>query len=199
MANIKTTGGKVITKDGKVSCTCCGDECCLYPADGLGTLYSEDDLPDVIYYDGDTLTRVGSAFVGDDYEINNTVESGQWTIVSDLSGGTASYGSCLITSSVTDNFPDTLTVTDGQGSFAVSRVSRCRWESTPFLCAASGETTVRANITWSCDEFYCGWIAGTVFAEPDCDQTAEFGNKSGNQNTPVGTYTPEIGSALEVT
>ena len=47
---IKTQGGKVITKDGKVSCECCGD-CCMYPALPLiNEEYSWDDLPDAINY-----------------------------------------------------------------------------------------------------------------------------------------------------
>jgi hypothetical protein len=48
---IKTQNGKVVTKDGKVSCECCDEpgECCMYPAQALGDGdYSYDDLPDVI-------------------------------------------------------------------------------------------------------------------------------------------------------
>jgi hypothetical protein len=45
---IKTQNGKVITKDGKVSCECCGF-CCFYPAQALadGNI-SIDDLPDSV-------------------------------------------------------------------------------------------------------------------------------------------------------
>jgi hypothetical protein len=181
MANIKTTGGKVITKDGKVSCTCCGDECCLYPADGLGTLYSEDDLPDVIYYDGDTLTRVGSAFVGDDYEINNTVESGQWTIVSDLSGGTASYGRCLITSdgNMTPNddwVEDQFEPTYSDGSNTLTRASSCVWSWTNMTSA----TQVSWNETeskWQYTRLGPGFIPPWVYEH------------DGPQSSPAGTYT----------
>jgi hypothetical protein len=49
---IKTQGGKVITKDGKVSCECCEEppgECCMYPAQALfDGLYTYEDLPDVV-------------------------------------------------------------------------------------------------------------------------------------------------------
>ena len=45
---IKTQNGKVITKDGKVSCECC-EECCMYSAQAfLDGLYDWDDLPDII-------------------------------------------------------------------------------------------------------------------------------------------------------
>ncbi len=52
---IKTQDGKVITKDGKVSCTCCEGGCCMYSAQALlDGLYTVDDLPD-------TLVVIGSA------------------------------------------------------------------------------------------------------------------------------------------
>jgi hypothetical protein len=45
---IKTQGGKVITKDGKVSCECCG-ACCFYPSQSLfDGDYEIADLPDSI-------------------------------------------------------------------------------------------------------------------------------------------------------
>jgi hypothetical protein len=51
---IKTQNGKVITKDGKVSCGCCEGpptECCLYPIQPfIDELYGFDDLPDEIDY-----------------------------------------------------------------------------------------------------------------------------------------------------
>ncbi|MFZ4536905.1 hypothetical protein [Propionivibrio sp.] len=48
MATVKMSGGKVVTKEGKVSCTCCA--CCMYPAAALlAEEFSEDDLPSTIY------------------------------------------------------------------------------------------------------------------------------------------------------
>jgi hypothetical protein len=56
MPTVKLQNGKVLLKDGKVSCTCCDgpepEECCMYPADGLGDTYDEEDLPDVILING---------------------------------------------------------------------------------------------------------------------------------------------------
>jgi hypothetical protein len=49
---IKTQNGKVITKDGKVSCECCEAGICgFYPAIGMQQgLYTPNDLPDEIYF-----------------------------------------------------------------------------------------------------------------------------------------------------
>ncbi len=46
MPTVKLRNGKVLLKGGKVACSCCATpECCMYPASGLGSLYSEADLP----------------------------------------------------------------------------------------------------------------------------------------------------------
>jgi hypothetical protein len=46
--SVKTNGGIVILKNGKVSCSCCGGvgDCCMYPAEFLGSLFGFEDLPD---------------------------------------------------------------------------------------------------------------------------------------------------------
>jgi hypothetical protein len=55
---IKTQDGKIITKDGKVSCECCG---CfiyeLYPAANYEAGYNFEDLPDEIVAIGDYVTQ----------------------------------------------------------------------------------------------------------------------------------------------
>ena len=51
MATIKRkSNGKIITKNGKVSCTCCEEfGCCMYPAQALfDGLYTYEDLPDTV-------------------------------------------------------------------------------------------------------------------------------------------------------
>jgi hypothetical protein len=49
---IKTQGGKVITKDGKVSCECCEEGPCvlryMYPANLYGTKFGFEDLPEFV-------------------------------------------------------------------------------------------------------------------------------------------------------
>jgi hypothetical protein len=69
------SSGKVILKDGKVSCSCCAapETCCMYPADGLDVTYTADDLPDAVTFDpgyGEiTLTRSGDTYAGGGYTL----------------------------------------------------------------------------------------------------------------------------------
>jgi len=66
---IKTQGGKVVTKGGKVSCECCGPapNCCPYQASQLGVSLFYEDLPDEIfardYYVGDEIGSFAHATV----------------------------------------------------------------------------------------------------------------------------------------
>ena len=80
MATVKMSGGKVVTKAGKVSCTCCAAVCCMYSAQGFfdGGFLSTD-LPDQVtivnalsvinppfdylLFNG-TLTQTGSGYSG---------------------------------------------------------------------------------------------------------------------------------------
>jgi hypothetical protein len=62
---IKTQGGKVITKDGKVSCECCGPPefgaCCFFSAHAFKAgLFSFNDLPPVVEVLGQTATKLSS-------------------------------------------------------------------------------------------------------------------------------------------
>ena len=88
MATVKMSGGKVVTKAGKVSCTCCAAVCCMYPAESAVAA----DLPDAI-----TLLGVGSlAKSGTDYgDTTNGVilESGVWA---KYLAGVRSTKACLI-------------------------------------------------------------------------------------------------------
>jgi hypothetical protein len=65
---IKTQNGKVITKDGKVSCECCEEppppgECCLYPARAfVEGLYTVGDLPDEIIVTNDSFNLFDKLF-----------------------------------------------------------------------------------------------------------------------------------------
>jgi hypothetical protein len=68
---VKTQGGKVITKGGKVSCECCGEvvDCCVYGADLIAdAVYSEDDFPDAIRItrgsQTEVINRSGFEYIG---------------------------------------------------------------------------------------------------------------------------------------
>jgi hypothetical protein len=59
MPTVKLQAGKVILKNGKVSCTCCG--CCMYPASALeDATLTWHDLPETLYdpIEVRTFTRV---------------------------------------------------------------------------------------------------------------------------------------------
>jgi hypothetical protein len=173
---IKTQNGKVITKDGKVSCECC--ECCLYPAQALADgLYAVDDLPDsvLLSYDfADELecTRSGNIYTGILHpSLTYTVYLGELegnpTWLLGINGSPDDDFPCLINrpyprvegeGTVEDQFADTYTVS-GPISGTVTRESICVW---------SGENLRVTNFGYQ-------WrINGN--------------SKSGDQNTPVGSY-----------
>lgn len=195
MATIKTTGTgtslRVLTKtaDGvqRVSCSCCEEaDCCLYPADQLGIGYTQDDLPDTIDWDSTFDTSPGTIITlsrnGDQYgpytrpsgvstyflvelDVSSTP---QWTLFSTdgdpLFDQYNAIHPCLFQPStgelqrIEDNFEDTYEVT-GPVSGTVTRQSRCVWSGT-------GLTLSNYGYQWK--------VNGR--------------DKSGNQNTPVGSY-----------
>ncbi len=67
MATIKTQGGLVLVKNGRVSCSCCGTDCCMYPAQYYQELFALEDLPEevvAIGQDGEyeiTFSKTGDA------------------------------------------------------------------------------------------------------------------------------------------
>jgi hypothetical protein len=135
---IKTQGGKVITKGGKVSCGCCEEpgECCMYPAQALADgLYTYQDLPDSIEYLGTNLPVVlnkldppefsnrfdGIAYFRGTYEFSGdtaTVDLGLsediWVVGDSINDQARTNARCLIDLTRTlDQFADTYTITIG--------------------------------------------------------------------------------------
>lgn len=178
---VKLQSGKVILKDGKVSCSCCEEpgECCMYPAQALADgLYTADDLPDAVDFtysaSGNTfgpytLTRTGTTFIGGpENEVKIELADDIW-VSGDGGGGIESFP-CLINETfqpsggggyeitVEDQFADTYTVS-GSISGTVTRESVCVWRG-------AGLTLTNFGYQWK--------VNGN--------------NKSGLQNTPVGTY-----------
>jgi hypothetical protein len=127
---IKTQGGKVLTKGGKVSCECCGGEpdCCMYPGSGG---YSSNNLPDAVTVDGTSFNRSGTSY-GD--TTNGVIlESGAWA---KYSNGTRSERPCLIQSGVVDQFSDNYQLSPdfgypryGVATITVSRINLCVWRT----------------------------------------------------------------------
>jgi len=147
MATIKLQGGKVLLKDGKVSCSCC-EPCCMYPADGLGDTYEAADLPATLY--GKWADRADGTFTksGDEYTLGTVtirVNAGgtAWEFHDSDDDATSTIGNCLIRGdgnytpeddAVEDQFYPTYQVTlpnwGPGGSDLVKTVTReglCQW------------------------------------------------------------------------
>lgn len=180
---------KLVEGERLVSCTCCGPTvCCMYPADQLGIGYAAADLPDTIDVEGQIMgvpTRIIVARNGSEYgPINQTTIGGipfsttllvdfdsfdtlVWRFDNDFSGDP-----CLFLADnseqyvVEDTFEDTYEVT-GPVNGTVTRQSRCVWTGT-------GLTLSNYGYQW----------------------TVNGRDKSGNQNTPVGSYADGYSVAL---
>jgi hypothetical protein len=198
---VKTQGGKVITKGGKVSCECCGGEgdyCCLYHVNALDTgLISVADLPDEIVYKipffGNVIlfkgvwafgeykdAAISGAFFGrpeEDFE-DTVIYYGPDSNTEGWRGGAGidtPPGMCLITEDgeTEDLFADTYSVS-GPINGIVTRVSLCVWEGDQLKLIYDGRTV--------------------DFGEPGAPFFGSYkwrlngNNKSGFQNTPVGSY-----------
>ena len=192
---IKTQGGKVITKDGKVSCECCEvEECCMYPAQALGDGdYSYDDLPDVVEVLIDNVftpfSRSGIYFYSD-------------SAIGLIPGG--DYRVRLLDNGVpwipgTEDFQYNwrLEVWDG-----ISWGTRDNIDDWQCLIQGLPEDFARTHDQFADTYTVSGPIFGTVTRESVCVwrgsnlRLTNFGfqwkvngnNKTGLQNTPVGSY-----------
>jgi hypothetical protein len=189
---------KVITKDRKVSCECCG--CCMYPASVYRTLYQFEDLPDQIKLtytnlnEGGffqyTLTKILNESIsyigGPDNEVVINHNDISWS-GADGGGATGGGGECLIYNYkqeaelftyeeiVEDFFADTYSIS-GPISGTVTRSSDFREFSEEII-------TIKYN---------CGrWIGSGLrlsFNSTKCKWTVNGNEKAGFQNTPVGSY-----------
>jgi len=208
MATVKTTGAgetlRILTKtsDGvqRVSCSCCDTACCPYPAAQLGIGYTQDDLPETITFNPNfgggrpgatlqTATRSGTTYttpvysyvvLGQTITATSSVGIGLegiddvvWGVLQEGLDPTNS-NSCLFRVGDTslddvewrDDFDDIYQVS-GPVSGTVTRESLCVWSGT-------GLTLSNFGYQWK--------VNGR--------------NKSGNQNTPVGSYADGYSVAL---
>ena len=163
MPTIKTkSNGKVVLKNGKVSCGCCAQPtgCCLYPwpdPDGIPK-YPAVDLLLSVTFRGDTLSLDSGLyqFTGSVYYI--VAGATQWEVYLISDDSLVQSQNCLIFNGVEDEFPNSLlmetefiippgytTLIDlenyytGEGwvpsGITLTRVSLCLWEevvSIPF-------------------------------------------------------------------
>ena len=204
MATVKMSGGKVVLKDGKVSCECCAPGCCMYSATALaaGDLVAAD-LPDAITLLGvGSLSKSGTSY-GDTTD-GVIFETDVWA---KYVGGVRSTFDCLIRGdgkftagddAVEDQFSATYSVSvynthdDSliEGPFTVTRHSLCGWASER---AEPEDTWV--SLSYSGFPFPDSWDCSyTVFSgsyeypsgEPIMDVL--FAGKEPFLNSPVGQY-----------
>lgn len=194
MATIKLSDGKVVLKDGKASCECCGG-CCMYPAKPtpLGDLLIAEDLPDAITLLGvGSLSRSGTSY-GD--TTNGVIfETDTWA---KYVGGVRTTQACLIggdgnltpgDNAVEDQFAATYIIRlvdydEVLEEVLVHRVSLCRWEN-------EWSGFLRFNpydIGWSC----FGGLFGEEPGAPEYGWGGRMEKRSfcGHRaNSPIGPY-----------
>jgi hypothetical protein len=211
MPTVKLQNGKVLLKDGKVSCTCCDPEpsCCMYPASGLGDSYAEDDLPDAVeltydFAEGTIMTRDGAQYTEDEfgiYRINRVAdgtddcgESGpKWRLQikdGDDNWVTDNCTNCLIVPGfVEDQFADCYEISGGT-SGTVSRVSLCDWAG---IDSEGDPMTLRYLETpYSSMSGLHFWELVATFQ--DEEMPLELNSYNTINNTPVGSYTDSDGT-----
>lgn len=213
MATIKRNDDRVILKDGRVACSCCG--CCFYAAFAYEQgLYTFEDLPDeVIMFHNDTQDgqlagpitvlkgatpifdpEYGPFFYGNAPNPPGTgtlapriiYAIDEWIVgVNQIDPG---LGSCLILDKFTitptpatptrgsiwifDNFADAYSIS-GPISGTVTRTDLCTWRGDGLILRYDGRINQIGN------EFI---PVGTF------KWRVNGNNKSGFQNTPVGSY-----------
>jgi hypothetical protein len=143
---IKTQGGKVITKDGKVSCECCALNCYVYPAKALALgEYFESDLPDNVTIQNIVYERSGTTYGTTTNGIR--LEGEKWAR---YSNGVRSERITLIGNGVNDDFPDVV-------NCAVDYTTPW-YEYYDRLCPGSfGETVAGFNVELT-REGLCDWL-----------------------------------------
>jgi hypothetical protein len=213
MPAIKLKNGSVILKDGKVSCTCCESDCCMYPADGLGDTFEAADLPATLYgkwgdrADG-TFTKSGSTFTRGTVTIRVNSGGTAWEFYDSEDDATSTIGNCLIrgdggltpeNDAVEDQFADCYIINYGSIQFVntgnLDRIGQCSW--TTGICEWLGSsitgwsaTLIYESAQWRIilNEPFPPWIEDDVVIEEGGCAGAGIFLKTGNQNTPIGTY-----------
>ncbi|MFZ4778513.1 MAG: hypothetical protein ACOYM3_24345 [Terrimicrobiaceae bacterium] len=176
---------------------CCGSTCCMYPADMFGTGYDYDDLPETLMVDGVLYTKTTPAnYGGVTGDIFLEGLGWVWQRYDHDEGDYSSSNRCLITGD--GNFTPGDDAVEDQ--FAATYNGRAYLDSDPFTRYPVDGSTQIASRTQLCewhgvistmnliyDSVIQKWTAScgvyTLFA----------GTKTGNQDTPIGTY---AGTAL---
>lgn len=177
----------------EVSPCCCEEEgCCLYPASGLGTLYSESILPDEL--ESTFLTGVTTWTKSGDHYIygNRTLQviNGVWTVTHNLNAEpNTTLGNCLVSGVFKDRFPDNLVLNIAPPSgwsaacpnnILLTRISQCVWQSVLYN---NGAIEGRYSISYIPEKYFGKlWAANAAV----CYATAFYG--IGDDDGPIGDY-----------
>jgi hypothetical protein len=166
MPTVKLQNGKVLLKDGKVSCTCCAVEpdCCMYPADELGFIFEATELPATLYgkwagrADG-TFTKSGSTFTNGTVTIRVNSGGTAWEFYDSEDDATSTIGNCLIRGDggltpendiVEDQFADCYKANfPGYGTLTLYRVSLCIWATENYITGPNGDSDMAAVLAYS--------------------------------------------------
>lgn len=181
LPTIKLSGGRVILKGGRVSCSCC-DPCCLYSAAAVASdeLTAEDLPATIVLLEHGSLSRSGTQY-GDTTD-GARYEDGVWAV---YRGGLRSESSCLIGGPVEDTFEAEYQVNDWFGDIGpltVVRQSLCVWRTeTEEFSEPPG--TPYAKLIYNPEELRWEAEIGLSFGGGIVDEKV-----SPNLSTPEGTY-----------
>jgi hypothetical protein len=147
---IKTQDGKVITKDGKVSCTCCAEpSCCMYFATTDTPTFPDTDLPDAVtinwlgHFEG-SADRSGRTYSAGTISLAINEAKTDWVLSDSATGQSRTVGECLLREAgglVIDQFKAEY---DFYAPFEnseckLTRIELCIWEYIDDQIVASGE------------------------------------------------------------
>ena len=151
---IKTQDGKVITKDGKVSCTCCEEpSCCMYFATTDTPTFPDTDLPDAVtinwpgHFEG-SADRSGRTYSAETVSLAINEAKTDWVLSDSATGQSRTVGECLLREAgglVIDQFKAEYDFNDpynwgaGHSDYTLPRVGLCLWEYYDDQIVASGE------------------------------------------------------------
>jgi hypothetical protein len=220
MATIKLSDGKVVLKTDegvtRASCTCCAedipDECCMYPAVGLDTIYSQEDLPETVVARGQDnayaiqfqkTQGISPPYEGEaeGQQVRINLAGGVWSVESYDEGNDSWTGfqdtapnPCLIfdppsenAARVEDTFADTYTSTcttdTGTTTKTYEREGLCVWYSRNANNEIDGALYYRTNATQEeANEFGLGRVLWAL-------SEAGFRTEGdGPYNSPAGSY-----------
>jgi hypothetical protein len=196
MATVKISGGKVVTKGGRVSCSCCVEEiqCCIFDA----TTASAGNLPESINFYGDTLSLSGTSY--GDTTNGVALEGGVWAVYKD---GSRRETDCIGLGY--DTIPSRPVSAIMQSAYLVSFDLRFPDDSVQHYESA---VTFAGTVTsWGITE--CAWLGPGLelgvslyrlggiwvvnFGEVD-----RFGEKTESQGDPVGAYTSVVSNVENI-